>query len=110
MALQHLVDLRLQLADGALKPALFGGRILAEQLAGGDGRLMQHRDADGEAVGEALAAQSLRPLRGELDVLELGRVQQVAGRDHHGQHHGDYLQVIYLVLAVDPAGAVPARR
>ncbi len=106
VALEHLVDLGLQFGDGLGQPRLFRHRVVAEQLADRHRRLVQHRDAEREAVGQLLSAQPLRPLRRELDVLQLERIDQVAGRDHLGQHHGDDLQVLDLVLAIDPAGAV----
>ena len=67
---------------------------------------MHHRDAEGQTVGELQASQTLRPARRDLDVLEFFQREEIAGGNHLGEDHGDDLQILDVVLGVDPAGAV----
>ncbi len=106
LALDHLVDLGLQRLDGGPEPLLLAGDVVGEQLFGRDGGLVQHRLAEGDALGQPHAAQPLGLVRRDLDVLELGLPQELALGDQLGQDHGDDLQVLDLVLGVDPLGAV----
>ncbi len=67
---------------------------------------MQHGHPKRQPIGEALARQPFGPMGRELHVLQLGEADQFAGGHHLGQHHGNGLQVLNLVLAIDAGGAV----
>ncbi len=106
LAFHHLVDLPLQSGDGGLQPLLLARHVVGEQLLRRDGGLVQHRLAEGEAVGQPDPAHALGPVWRDLDPAQLRIAEQVALRHHLGQDHGDDLQVLDLVLGVDPLGAV----
>jgi hypothetical protein len=106
LAFQHLVDLGLQGLDGVGEPGLFRQGVVGQQGLGRDRRLVQHRHAIGQAFGEPRALQALGLVRGQLDVLEFVGAQKLAGADHLGQDHGYDLEVLDLLLVIDPLGAV----
>ncbi len=106
LALEHLVDLGSQREDGGREALFLARNIVREQLLGRHRRLVQHGHAEGQAFGQAHAAQPLGPVGRDLDVLEFGLPQQVALGHRLGQHHGDDLQILDLVIEVIPLGAV----
>ncbi len=106
VAVEHGVDLVAQVEDGGGELGLLRGRIVRQQLADRHRRLVQHRHAVGQAVGELGALHPLGAVRGDLDVLERLLAELTAGGDHFREHHGDDLEVLDLFLAIDAAGAV----
>ena len=103
---KHLVDLAAQALQRLFQTDQFEGRVVSQQLFWRDGRLVQNHHADRQTFGEAQALQALGPVGRKLHALELGGIDDLAGGDHLGQHHGDGLQILDLVLVVDAGGAV----
>ena len=105
-ALQHGVEAGLQRREPQLQPRLLHRRIVGQQPFGRQRRLVQHHVAEGEPLGEPLALQPFGAMRRQLHVSEFVRAQQFAGGHGFGQHHGDGLDVLDLVLVVAALGAV----
>ena len=103
LAVHHVVDLQLKIGDGGGQPPLLGGAVVGQELFGRHRRLMQHDHAIGQALGEPDALHPLGLVRGDLE-RALG--DQFAAGDHLGQDHGDDLEVLDLLLAIDALGAV----
>ncbi len=106
LAVHHPIDLGLQRRDRRLQPKFLGGDVVGQELLRRHRRLVQHRDAIGQALGEADALQPLRPVGGDFDVLQRALGHQFAAGHHLGQHHGDDLQVLDLVVGIGAFGAV----
>ena len=106
LAFEHLVDLALQALQRRRETRLLGRHVVRQQLRGGDRRLVQHRHAVGQAVGEFRPFQPLGPAGRQFDALQFADADQLARGDHLGHHHGDDLDVLDLVLGIDPLGAV----
>jgi len=91
-------------AQAAGYRAVFFTETLADITKDEWTRFVQDCDAQGQAVGELRPDQPLGAVRGDLDALQLAF--QLAAGHHFGQHHGDDLQVLDLVVGIDPLCAV----
>ena len=106
LALKHLVDLGLKAQDCLGQAAFLGLHVVGQKLRGCHRALVQDRDPDGQSVGELGPLQPLGLVGDDFHALELCLRDQFAPGHHLGQNHGDDLQVLDLVLGIDPLGAV----
>ena len=104
-ALDQLVDRGAHLADRSLEPRHLGSRILGDEIGDGDARLVQHRMAEADAVGQRDTDAVDRPVESN-GCTGCRQGLQPAGRDHLRHDHGGGLQRLDFLLGIDPGGAV----
>ena len=105
-ARQHVVDRFLHRGDGAAQALQLGLRILGDDLADQDARLVQHRASHGDPAMHAHPFEPHRQNPVAVRGLQLERIDQFARGDELGEDHGDRLHRLDLVLGVMAQRAV----
>ncbi len=105
-AVEEAVELRPELADRLLDPRQLLLRVLGQQPPHLDARLVQHGVADGDALDQAEPVEPSRLGAQPEEVAILGAVDDAARGHHLGQHRGDDLERLDLLLGIGAGGPV----
>ena len=103
---EHAIDILAHAVQSLLEALLLLCCILRNDALNDDARLVQHGSPDRNARGELHTVDTQGQQTDTVDLLHLVGADDVAGRDHFRQHHGDGLQRLDLFLVVLATRAV----
>ena len=97
---EQRIDRAMHAVDCVLQALQLGSTVFGDDVTNDQQRLVQHGLADGEAGIEPRAFEPQRQLTDAGGLLPLQRIDQLARRRQLGQHHGNGLQDLDLVVVV----------
>ena len=104
-AFEHDVEVGLQHADQLVQPLELLVDVVGDEIGDDHPRLVQHDVAEGDPFGDRQAPDMQGTADGRLEP-GLGERRELAGSDHLGDHHGDRLECLRLLLRVGAARPV----